>query len=119
MKQEKQVKEMKQHPISEVLLSHKGSDLIAFVATVMTLRICACPTFWTQHKSYASERYRIIRNLEKKPMLRAIIDQFEAKYPDRKVTVVKDKQYYVRFVTSPVQFSPDAPTPTKHVDEAR
>ena len=113
MKQEKQVTEMKEHPVSDVLLSHKGSDLLAFVATVMTLRICACPTFWTQHKSYASERYRIIRNLEKKSMLRAIVDQFEAKYPNRKVTVVKDKQYYVRFVTSLIPFSPDAQTPSK------
>ena len=100
VKQEEQVTEMKEHPVSDVLLSHKGSDLLAFVATVMTLRICAVPTFWTQHKSYAASRFNIIRTFESTSMLKAAINQYEERYPEREVKVAKDTQWYVRFVTT-------------------
>ena len=84
--------EMKQHPVSPVLLPHKAGALISLIETVTMLQICLCSTFWTQHKSYAKSRFSIIRTFEKTSMLRAAIEQYEERYPEREVKVVKDTQ---------------------------
>ena len=46
--------EMKEHPVSPVLLNHKAGALVSLIETVTMLQICLCSTFWTQHKSYAA-----------------------------------------------------------------
>ena len=77
--------EMKQHPVSPVLLPHKAGALVSLIETVTMLQICVCSTFWTQHKSYAKSRFNIIRAFEKTPMLQAAIEQYEERYPERDV----------------------------------
>ena len=103
--------EMKQHPVSPVLLPHKAGALISLIETVTMLQICLCSTFWTQHKSYTKSRFSIIRTFEKTSMLQAAIEQYEERYPEREVKVVKDTQWYVRFVTTLREALPD-PSPT-------
>ena len=92
--------EMKEHLVPPVLLNHKAGTLVSLIETVTMLQICLCSTFWTQHKSYATSRFQITRAFEKTPMLKAAIDQYEERYPEREVKVVKDTQWYVRFVTT-------------------
>ena len=91
---------MKEHAVSPVLLHHKAGALVTLIETVKMLQICLCSTFWTQHKSYAASRFNIIRSFEKTSMLKAAINQYEERYPEREVKVVKDTQWYVRFVTT-------------------
>ena len=74
--------EMKEHPISPVLLNHGTGALVSLIEKVTMLRICLCSTFWTQHKSYAASRYKIIRAFEKTSMLKAAINQYEGRYPE-------------------------------------
>ena len=45
-------------------------------------------------------------------MLRAAIEQYEERYPERKVKVMKDTQWYVRFVTTLREVPPDPPPTT-------
>ena len=104
--------EMKQHPVSPVLLPHKAGALISLIETVTMLQICVCSTFWTQHKSYAKSRFNIIRTFEKTSMLQAAIEQYEERYPEREVKVMKDSQWYVRFVTTLREALPDSPPTT-------
>ena len=104
--------EMKQHPVSPVLLPHKAGALISLIETVTMLQICVCSTFWTQHKSYAKSRFSIIRAFEKTSMLQAAIEQYEERYPERKVKVMKDTQWYVRFMTTLREVPPDPPPAT-------
>ena len=92
--------EMKEHKLSPVLLNHKAGALVSLIETVTMLQICLCSTFWTQHKAYAASRFNIIRTFEKTSMLKAAIEQYEERYPEREVKVVKDTQWYVRFVTT-------------------
>ena len=92
--------EMKQHKVSPVLLPHKAGALVSLIETVTMLQICLCSTFWTQHKSYAKSRFSIIRTFEKTSMLQAAIEQYEERYPETEVKVMKDTQWYVRFVTT-------------------
>ena len=92
--------EMKEHVVSPVLLNHKAGALVGLIQTVTMLRICLYSTFWTQHKSYAASRFNIIRTFESTSMLKAAINQYEERYPEREVKVVKDTQWYVRFVTT-------------------
>ena len=104
--------EMKEHPVSPVLLPHKAGALISLIETVTMLQICVCSTFWTQHKSYAKSRFSIIRAFEKTSMLPAAIEQYEERYPERKVKVMKDTQWYVRFVNTMREVPPDPPPTT-------
>ena len=91
---------MKEHAVSPVLLNHKAGALVSLIETVTMLQICLCSTFWTQHKAYAASRFKIIRTFEKTSMLKAAINQYEERYAEREVKVVKDTQWYVRFVTT-------------------
>ena len=75
--------EMKEHKVSPVLLNHKAGALVSLIETVTMLQICLCSTFWTQHKAYAASRFNIIRTFEKTPMLKAAIEQYEERYPER------------------------------------
>ena len=99
--------EMKEHAVSPVLLNHKAGALVSLIETVTMLQICLCSTFWTQHKSYAKSRFSIIRAFEKTSMLQAAIEQYEERYPEREVKVMKDTQWYVRFTTTLRETLPD------------
>ena len=83
--------EMKEHPVSPVLLNHKTGALVSLIETVTMLQICLCSTFWTQHKPYAKSRFSIIRAFEKTSMLQAAIEQYEERYPEREVKVMSRK----------------------------
>ena len=103
--------EMKEHAVSPVLLHHQAGALVSLIETVTMLQICVCSTFWTQHKSYAASRFNIVRSFEKTSMLKAAINQYEERYPEREVKVVKDTQWYVRFVTT-LRTTLPKPSPT-------